>query len=161
MHNIDMNMVRAGVVKHPEEWIHSGYSEIQSPRKRYQLIDHRKLMNLLNFKDYDSLKEAHRKWTKNALEQSRYIREDRWTQSIAVGNKTFIEKIQEYLGDRAKGRKTIRNEDAYQLKESQAAYGKSLDSRSENTFYWSILNSFSDGQEGIWAEPTSPHVESR
>ena len=26
---IDLNMVRAGVVKHPKEWIHSGYNEIQ------------------------------------------------------------------------------------------------------------------------------------
>ena len=28
---IGMNMVRAGVVKHPSEWLFSGYSELQSP----------------------------------------------------------------------------------------------------------------------------------
>ena len=30
---IDLNMVRAGVVKRPEEWTFCGYSEIQNPRK--------------------------------------------------------------------------------------------------------------------------------
>ena len=32
---IDMNMVRAGVVKNLEDWSFSGYSEIMEPRQRY------------------------------------------------------------------------------------------------------------------------------
>ena len=36
---IDLNMVRAGVVSHPVEWAHSGYSEIQEPPKRYAVIE--------------------------------------------------------------------------------------------------------------------------
>jgi putative transposase len=39
---IDLNMVRAGVVKHPSEWLQSGFNEIQSPPKRYQIIDQEK-----------------------------------------------------------------------------------------------------------------------
>ena len=50
---INMNMVRAGVVKPPHEWAHSGYNEIQNPRRRYSLIDHKKLMKLLNFSEYE------------------------------------------------------------------------------------------------------------
>jgi len=34
---IDMNMVRAGVVAHPKEWIFSGYQEIQNPRQSNKL----------------------------------------------------------------------------------------------------------------------------
>ena len=37
---IDMNMVRAGVVAHPKEWVFSGYQEIQNPKQRYSLIDY-------------------------------------------------------------------------------------------------------------------------
>ena len=44
---IDLNMVRAAVVKHPHDRIHSGYKEIQSPRKRYGMIDFKNLMGLL------------------------------------------------------------------------------------------------------------------
>ena len=32
---MDLNMVRAGAVKHPSQWAHCGYSEIQKPRERY------------------------------------------------------------------------------------------------------------------------------
>ena len=80
----------------------------------------------MNFKDHNALKDAHKKWTDGALEKPKSIREDHWTQSIAVGDKTFIEKIKEYLGDRARGRRVIKNEAAYQLKESQTTYGVSL-----------------------------------
>jgi putative transposase len=36
---IDMNMVRAGVVDHPEKWACYGYNEIQNPRARKGIID--------------------------------------------------------------------------------------------------------------------------
>jgi hypothetical protein len=36
---IDLDMVRAGVVKHPREWENSGYREIQKPPSRYGIID--------------------------------------------------------------------------------------------------------------------------
>ena len=36
---IDLNMVRAGVVKHPAQWPHSGYLEIQQPPERYRVVD--------------------------------------------------------------------------------------------------------------------------
>jgi putative transposase len=31
---IDLNMVRAGAVSHPQQWIHGGYRKIQAPRRR-------------------------------------------------------------------------------------------------------------------------------
>ena len=36
---IDLDMVRAGVVKHPRERENSGYREIQKPPSRYGIID--------------------------------------------------------------------------------------------------------------------------
>ncbi|MCP4752575.1 MAG: transposase, partial [Proteobacteria bacterium] len=44
---IDLNMVRAGVVRHPKELKYSGYNEIVNPKDRYAIIDRRKLMTLL------------------------------------------------------------------------------------------------------------------
>jgi putative transposase len=41
---IDLNMVRAGIVKHPSEWTMNGYNEIQNPPDRYSLIDTKGLM---------------------------------------------------------------------------------------------------------------------
>ena len=34
---IDLNMVRDGVVNHPEKWKDSGFNEIQKPPKRYAI----------------------------------------------------------------------------------------------------------------------------
>jgi putative transposase len=48
---IDLNMLRAGVVTHPLQWLHSGYREIQRPPKRYAIIDLRELTALCGFAD--------------------------------------------------------------------------------------------------------------
>jgi len=44
---IDFNMVRAGVVRHPSEWECCGYTAIQNPSKRYQVIDRHRAAELL------------------------------------------------------------------------------------------------------------------
>jgi len=44
---IDMNMVRAGAVKHPSEWECCGYQEIQKPKQRYALIDRERLYSVV------------------------------------------------------------------------------------------------------------------
>ncbi|MEA1926873.1 MAG: hypothetical protein U9N73_01600, partial [Candidatus Auribacterota bacterium] len=36
---IDLNMIRAGVVSHPEEWEWCGYRELMGIRKRYRVLD--------------------------------------------------------------------------------------------------------------------------
>jgi len=51
-------------------------------------------------------------------------RQNKWTESIAVGSESFVEKIKEALGFRAKGRKIICADDAFELSEEPAAYGK-------------------------------------
>ncbi|MCP3941656.1 MAG: transposase, partial [Desulfobacteraceae bacterium] len=110
---IDMNMVRAGIVKHPKEWPHSGYNEIQNPGKRYSLIDRKKLMKFMNISDYSSLQQYHRKRIEDTMERSDQIREIRWTQSIAVGDMDFVGKTKALLEDRAKGRKITNDGDTY------------------------------------------------
>ena len=63
-------------------------------------------------------------------------KESKWTQSIAVGSKTFIEKMKEALGFRAKGRKIICADDTFELREVLAPYGKANNLDSGNTFLW-------------------------
>jgi hypothetical protein len=103
---IDLNMVRAKVAAHPSEWPWSGYNEIQNPRQRYALIDHTKLRELSGFHDHDTVADHHRQWINDALNKNTHIRESRWTQSVAVGSRAFIEETKQQLGFRAKGRKT-------------------------------------------------------
>ena len=131
---IDLNLVRAGAVAHPQKWIHSGYNEIQKPKERYGLIDFKTLIRLLPIKTLDELKQTHRKWIDEELEKSPLTRQGKWTQSIAVGDKAFVEQIKKHLGLRAKGRQILKDEDDYQLRDAQTGYGDSI----QNLFYWDL-----------------------
>jgi putative transposase len=133
---IDLNMVRAGVVKHPSQREFCGYNEIQSPRKRKGIIDFDRLMGLLGFENYEDLKEAHCKWVASQTPNNLSGKDNKWTQSIAVGNRTFIETVKKALGFRAKGRKIIGADDTYELREEIARYGKANNQASGNRFLW-------------------------
>jgi putative transposase len=142
-----MNMVRAGVVEHPTQWEFYGYNEIQSPKKRKGIIDFDRLMGLLGFENYDALKDAHYKWVDSANQTDNRGKENKWTQSIAVGSKTFIEQMKEALGSKAKGRKIICADDTFELREVLTSYGKANNLDSGNTFLWdqhppSLINQF-------------------
>src|SRR6056297_1182340 len=54
---IDLNMVRAEVVRHPSEWAYGGYAEIQAPKQRYSIIDQCALANLLGLQEDAQLSE--------------------------------------------------------------------------------------------------------
>ena len=87
---IDLNMVRAGVVRHPSEWPFSGYNEIQKPRERYALIDYRGLTYLLDFGSTYDFAEAHRFWVEQVLRGGTKLRESKWTEKILKRGRTKI-----------------------------------------------------------------------
>ncbi len=93
-------------------------------------------MELLGFENYDDLKDAHYKWVNSAMPTDNRGKENKWTQSIAVGSKTFIEKMKEALGFSAKGRKMICADDTYELREVLSPYGKANNLDFGNTFLW-------------------------
>jgi putative transposase len=64
---IDLNMVRAGAVRHPSEWEFCGYNETQKPRERYGLIDYEGLRRLFGFRSIYDFAEAHRGWVEKSF----------------------------------------------------------------------------------------------
>lgn len=140
---IELNMVRAGVVNHPEEWLFSGYNEIQGNRQRYSIIDYKRLMNLLHIENINNLKSYHSKWIEKSIETKIFERERKWTESIAVGSKSFIEKTKEQLGNKARGRIEIENKGTYELREGQVSYSddfahKNSGLRAKNMHKWDL-----------------------
>lgn len=138
---IDLNMVRAGVVKHPSEWAMSGYNEIQNPPDRYGLIDLNGLMKLCGMINKDQMRSEYKQWVEDAINIDGYTREACWTESIAVGNRHFVEETKVKLGVKALGRKVVESNDHFVLKETYAPYNARLDTqkdliRSENMYYW-------------------------
>ena len=138
---IDLNMVRAGVVNHPGEWKESGFSEIQKPPKRYAMIDLPSLMELSGFAGLEDFQRAHREWVEQGLENGLLMRDDRWSEAIAVGSLAFIDKVKSELGFRAAHRDVVEGDRTYALREPAEAYGPSFAAeggalRAENTFFW-------------------------
>ena len=127
---IDLNMVRAGVVRHPSNWAHSGYREIQNPPKRYRIIDLPELSSLCGngVKDFQ---RAHREWVTQALSRESVVREGNWSEAIAVGNLNFVEKVKSELGSKAAHREVTQLEGTYVLREEGEAYGCNFGGKNE------------------------------
>jgi REP element-mobilizing transposase RayT len=140
---IDLNMVRAGAVRHPCEWMYGGYNEIQNPKQRYTLINRQQLTTLLGIKDNDQLSEYHRNWVEAVLKNGSNQRDAKWTQSIAVGDKEFVMQTKAKLGAKAMGRKASANNEGYELRESQSPYNhvftpEKWSLRLKNSHFWKI-----------------------
>jgi REP-associated tyrosine transposase len=142
---IDLNMVRAGVVRHPYDWKFGGYMEIQNPKQRYSLINRQRLASLLGVEPNERLTEFHLKCVNEILRCSLNRRESKWTESIAVGDKEFIMETKNKLGAQGIGRKAIKNQSGYELKEFQLPYNHIFDTeksdlRPENSYFWEDYN---------------------
>lgn len=84
------------------------------------------------------MKSYHKKWGDEYLGTGKNIREDKWSCSIAVVSKGFVERVKSILGSISRRRKVKEIGEAYQLREPSIPYGdhfevKNDDIRSETT----------------------------
>jgi REP element-mobilizing transposase RayT len=138
---IDLNMVRSGVVNHPWKWAHSGYREIQRPPKRYGIIDLRELTALCGFADSGDFQTAHRQWVEQRLKNGLGSHDDRRSEPIAIGSRSFVEKVKNELGFKAAHRELVEGDGSYALREAAEAYGLEFGAENEalrhqNSFFW-------------------------
>jgi putative transposase len=89
---IDLNMVRAGVVRHPREWRWSGHHELIGIRKRYCVLNIENLIKKVSGFDYPHFL----KWytaTLDGILENEVRREALWTESKCVGDEDFVTGI--------------------------------------------------------------------
>jgi len=82
---------------------------------------------------------------KDALKTGNIRREARWTQSIAVGEKRFVNEINKRLGSKTLGRKIQPLDDGFQLREGIMPYitdfeAKNSDTTLGNTYNWEVFS---------------------
>lgn len=124
---IDMNMVRAAVVTHPKTWAHGGYQEIQQLPRRYRIVDIPALMKICEVNSPAELQFKYRHWIEVALAGKLSARDDKWSQSIAVGSKQYVERVKENLGIKAVTRRIIEDDNGFSIKEGCCSYNDGLD----------------------------------
>jgi putative transposase len=126
---IHMNMVRAGVIKHPKEWRESGYYEIEHLKKRYRIIDYDALLKLTGIKSVEELQKNQREWINEVLKKKEFYRDPKWTESLAVGSEAFLERINEKLKIKAKTGRIKKYDDDLILSEVEIPYNTIFDSK--------------------------------
>lgn len=119
---IDLNMVRAGVVRHPSEYCTSGYNEIQTPPKRYSIVNQKALNNLFAVKEEQSFRKLHCEWVDHELHNEATSRQGFWSESVAVGSECFIQDIKQKLAGRIRGRSIVTENETTMLKEPLTSY---------------------------------------
>lgn len=123
---VDLNMVRAGKIMHPNKWRWCGYDELTGRRHRYQIVDVERLAKRLEISSVDSFFELHYKGIEEQLQLRKLEREAHWTEALAVGSHEFIAVAASRYQQRQKlSQYPVRGEsktDAWALRESGSGY---------------------------------------
>jgi hypothetical protein len=93
-------MVRAGVVAPPRQGPEAGYQEIQQPPRRERIIDRAARCSLLGTTD-NKLAQLQNEWIAAVLAHGRTDWEPPWSEVVAVGRRSFVERGETELGLRA------------------------------------------------------------
>ena len=118
---VELNMVRCRAVKHPMEWAWSGYGELMGWRKRNRLLDPEKLLWLLRCDDPAEFREHLNATLDEAMINGELRREAKWTESIAVGDRAYVEAIEQQV----RGRQQLRVDEqggSWALREEHGAF---------------------------------------
>jgi len=120
---IDLNMVRAGVVDHPDKWAWSGYAELQRPKRRGGRLDYDALCELLGCDGIGELQRARASWVEQRMEEPRRLeRESAWTDSLAVGTLSFALGMQRRWAARHPGRRTVETCSGFAVRDTSGTY---------------------------------------
>jgi putative transposase len=91
MFYIDLNMVRTGAVKSPDQWKHCGIHEFFGEKKRYRIINIPHLLKRLEFSSVQEFREWYRNVLKEKLSCISCAREAYWSEAVAVGDPEWLE----------------------------------------------------------------------
>ena len=87
---IDLNMVRAGVVKHPSEWEACSYNEFYKLKQRYRIINIMRLLKVLDFPDIESFRNWHTLTLNDIITKEESVRMEFWTKAYAIGDEEWL-----------------------------------------------------------------------
>jgi len=90
---VSLNMVRAGVVEHPDQWSWSDHDELIGSRSRYRILNIDRLLDSLEMDSPVELKNVYEQGIIKQLERRALRREPVWTEALAVGDQCFVEDI--------------------------------------------------------------------
>ena len=97
---VDLNMVRAGKVKHPRDWRWCSYDELTGRRRRYGIINQERLLHLTGFCNMAALADFHDAHIEEQLSGAFRGREACWTECVAIGDRAFVDEAEKTVAYR-------------------------------------------------------------
>ena len=89
---IDLNIVRAGVMKHPGAYKYCGYNDIQNPQRRYRVIDLKAIKAHFSITGDRKFQKTHREWVEEEMRNDQLGRISLWSEAMPLAT-TISEKI--------------------------------------------------------------------
>jgi putative transposase len=138
-------MVRSGVVDNPAKWPFCGFSEMMGTGNSISVINKKCLLDSTGIDSWDNFITLYKNQIEESISTGLLAREERWTRSIAVGDRSFVEQIKSQLAGRARSRKVSKESDAadqeiWSLRESPSSYGYEsifyYDPGMDNSIFW-------------------------
>jgi putative transposase len=123
---IELNMVRCGVVTHPREWPWVGYHEIMGTRHRFRLLDLERLCWRLGASSIEDLRLNLAATLDEAIARDKVKREPCWTESLAVGSISFVERVKPLILSRRETAIVETADSVWALRESTIPYGQKM-----------------------------------
>jgi putative transposase len=114
---IDLNMVRAGVVRNPGQWPWCSYHEWMGHRRRYGVVDTKGCLEVLGGATLAEFRANYEAMIDARLAKDVMAREPQWTESIAVGSRAFVEAIGQTVRHRQQFTYVPVGENAWALRE--------------------------------------------
>ena len=126
---IELNMVRAGAVSHPSQWPWLGYPEIMGERQRYRMLDLDRLCWRLRAADLEQVRNNLAVSLAERIARNELKRQARWTQSLAVGSRAFLETVQPLISERSETEIAMTAGNIWSLHEAMVPYGQQTGSK--------------------------------
>jgi hypothetical protein len=57
-----------------------------------------------------------------ACSSGEFIRDEKWSESVAIGNERYVQEVKEKLGTKVKSRELLEDSAGFSLRESRSAY---------------------------------------
>lgn len=101
---IDLNMVRAGAVRNPIDWPHSGYADL-ARNGAEGLCDTDSLLELTGYECLDTFIRDRHSWC--APDNREHTRADYWSAALAVGSSEFLRRFHDRLSPIRRRRRAV------------------------------------------------------
>lgn len=125
--------------------IHQDIANFYPPKQRYGLLSWPDLLNLFEMESIYQLQQTLSQQVTEALANGPGKQDTNWSESIAVGGKTFLEKIKDQLGYRIKGKQIRLSNYTSYIREPCSTYNSLHEQHvlhGDHTFIWAKVSEF-------------------